>query len=285
MSRKDELLQALQNPNVRAFLDMLAEAEGVRHGYNTGFGNTVIESLADHPRERKPFTETTGKRNETTAAGRYQFLEDTWDDVAKKLGLRDFGPESQDLAAVELLKRNGALPAILAGDFNTAVERSGKTWASLPSSPYAQPKKSAEFIASRLPGYNAQGQSPAEQVRDLTLSPAMQALLSAQGSAPVPAVTPPLRAEEPVVSASDPNAIQKALELMAPQPTALLDEPAMDEDLMTPQDEQLLADGLQADTRRMRQEAQAKFFGEDYVPDVELPPEIDDSINRYLAML
>ena len=40
MSRKDELLQALQNPNVRAFLDMLAEAEGVRHGYNTGFGNT-----------------------------------------------------------------------------------------------------------------------------------------------------------------------------------------------------------------------------------------------------
>lgn len=149
MASRDQLLAYSQNPNVRQFLDAIAQAEGTT-GYDTAFGGGTIPSLDDHPRQLYDFTQTDGQRNKTSAAGRYQFLQKTWDDVASQLGLSDFGPQSQDIAAVELLRRNGALEPLLQGDFDTAVQRSGSTWASLPSSPYAQPKRSPGFIASAL---------------------------------------------------------------------------------------------------------------------------------------
>lgn len=149
MATAKELYAYAQNPNVRQFLDVISQAEGTT-GYDTAFGGGTIASLDDHPRKLHDFTQTDGKANKTSAAGRYQFLQGTWDDVAGKLGLTDFGPQSQDIAAVELLRRNGALEPLLAGDFDTAVKKSGTTWASLPSSPYAQPKRSDGFIANAL---------------------------------------------------------------------------------------------------------------------------------------
>ncbi|MFY3647030.1 glycoside hydrolase family 104 protein [Achromobacter xylosoxidans] len=151
MATIDELTAYTKDQRVRRFLDAIGSAEGTdTHGYNTAFGGGRLESLADHPRQLHDFTQTDGTPNKTSAAGRYQFLEPTWNDVAGKLGLKDFGPESQDIAAVELLRRNGALPAVLAGDYDTAIKKSGATWASLPSSPYAQPKRSAGFMANAL---------------------------------------------------------------------------------------------------------------------------------------
>lgn len=147
MATAKELYAYSQNPNVRRFLDVISQAEGTT-GYNTAFGGGTIASLDDHPRQLHDFTQTDGKANKTSAAGRYQFLQGTWDDVAGKLGLTDFGPQSQDIAAVELLRRNGSLEPLLAGDFDTAIKKSGSTWASLPSSPYAQPKRSDGFIAN-----------------------------------------------------------------------------------------------------------------------------------------
>ena len=145
------LLPVLDNPNVRSFLDMISAAEGTtKHGYNTLFGGGKMESLADHPRQLFDFTETTGRPNKTTAAGRYQFLSNTWDEQAKKLGLPDFGERSQDLAAVNLLQERGILPDVLQGNWETAVKKSGPIWASLPSSPYPQPRQSNEFVMGRL---------------------------------------------------------------------------------------------------------------------------------------
>lgn len=149
MATIQQLQQYAQNPNVRRFLDVIAQAEGTT-GYDTAFGGGTIPSLADHPRQLHSFTQTDGRANKTSAAGRYQFLQGTWDDVAGRLGLTDFGPQSQDIAAVELLRRNGSLEPLLQGDFQTALDRSGTTWASLPSSPYAQPKRSPGFIAGAL---------------------------------------------------------------------------------------------------------------------------------------
>lgn len=145
----DQLRAYGQDPNVRHFLDVVIPgAEGTTtHGYNTAFGGGRIDDLTDHPRYIKPFKQTDGKSNQTSAAGKYQFLQGTWDDAKGKLGLSDFGPENQDLAAVYLLQQNGALPDLLAGNMQGAVNKSGKTWASLPSSPYAQPKQSEGFIA------------------------------------------------------------------------------------------------------------------------------------------
>lgn len=151
MATIEELSGMAKDPRVRRFLDAIGTAEDTdKHGYYTAFGGVRLESLADHPRQLYDFKQTDGTPNKTSAAGRYQFLQSTWDDLAKSLTLPDFGPESQDIGAVELLRRNGALPAVLAGDYDTAIKKSGGTWASLPSSPYAQPKRSAGFMANVL---------------------------------------------------------------------------------------------------------------------------------------
>lgn len=144
MLSRQEIEQHLKNPNVRKMLGVIASAEGVKHGYYTMFGNERLSDLSKHPGILKEFTQTDGKKNKTSAAGRYQFLEPTWNGLAKQLGLKDFSPKSQDIAAVALLAQNGALPHVLKGDIPTAVKKSGGTWASLPSAPdsYKQPKKS-----------------------------------------------------------------------------------------------------------------------------------------------
>ena len=145
------LLPVLDNPNVRTFLDMISAAEGTtQHGYNTLFGGGRFDSLADHPRQLFDFTETTGKPNKTTAAGRYGFLSNTWDEQAKKLGLPDFSPRSQDLATVNLLRERGILPDVLEGNWQPAIQKSGPIWASLPSSPYPQPRQSMDFVMQQL---------------------------------------------------------------------------------------------------------------------------------------
>jgi len=150
MASAQKYMQLLNNPNARRMLDLIASAEGADHGYNTLFGNQRFDDLSSHPNIRKTFTQTDGKKNYTTAAGRYQFLKGTWDGLANQLGLSDFSPQSQDIGALALLAQNGALPYVLKGDFGTAIKKSGGTWASLPSSNYAQNKRSWNFVNKQL---------------------------------------------------------------------------------------------------------------------------------------
>ncbi|WP_372540720.1 glycoside hydrolase family 24 protein [Acinetobacter pittii] len=159
MASAQKYMQLLNNPNARRMLDLIASAEGVSHGYNTLFGNQRFDDLSGHPNIRKAFTQTDGKKNYTTAAGRYQFLNDTWNGLSRQYGLRDFSPQSQDIGAIALLDQIGALPYVLKGDFSTAIKKSGGTWASLPSSNYAQNKRSWNFINKQLGG--AISQAPA----------------------------------------------------------------------------------------------------------------------------
>ena len=161
MSERQQLERLLNNPNVRKMLDLIANAEGVKHGYNTAFGNQRFESLAQHPNIRKQFKQTDGKSNTTTAAGRYQFLNSTWQSLAKQYGLRDFSAQNQDLGALALIAQKGALKNVVNGDYQGAVGKLGSTWASLPSSPYAQPKKTYAQLGL--------GSGPASQPQGLTV--------------------------------------------------------------------------------------------------------------------
>jgi muramidase (phage lysozyme) len=163
MATRENFEKLLGSPNVQKMLDLIAKAEGVQHGYNTLFGNERLDDLSSHPNIKKQFKQTDGQIKNTTAAGRYQFLSDTWNGVAKQLGLKDFSPKNQDIAAVALLAQNGALPSVLKGDFKTAVQKSGTTWASLPSSPYAQPKKSWSDLGIANPARD-QYQSQASKI-------------------------------------------------------------------------------------------------------------------------
>ena len=150
MATRKELEQALSNPNVRKMLDLIAASEGVKHGYNTIFGNERFNNLNQHPNVLKGFTQTNGVKNGTTAAGRYQFLNKTWNNLQKQYGFNDFGANNQDLGAIALIAGRGALADVQRGDYKAAIGKLGKEWASLPSSTYAQGKRSWDFVSKQL---------------------------------------------------------------------------------------------------------------------------------------
>jgi len=132
-------LDPMDSPNVRAFLDMIAFAEGA--GYSTLFGGDTFDGFADHPRR---IIRKSGYAS--SAAGRYQFLSTTWDDVSKKIGATSFDPYWQDRAAVYLIKRDGALADVIAGRFSTALYKVRKTWASLPGAGHNQPERNYDKL-------------------------------------------------------------------------------------------------------------------------------------------
>lgn len=125
--------------NLQAFLRAIRFAEGTADeaGYNRIFGGQLFTGYADHPNVKVPYRNTY-----STAAGAYQFLYSTWKEEQRKLDLPDFSPENQDKAAVSRLEYRGALDDVLSGNFEEAVRKTAKEWASLPGSPYGQPTKS-----------------------------------------------------------------------------------------------------------------------------------------------
>jgi muramidase (phage lysozyme) len=142
--------------NRHAFLDMIAYSEGTAgpNGYRTMFGGSLASSLADHPRQFFSFTDKAGRNLKTSAAGRYQFLSRTWDELAKALNLPDFGPASQDAAALELIRRRGALKDVDAGRISAAIAKCAPIWASMPGAGYAQPERKLNTL---LASYSAAG--------------------------------------------------------------------------------------------------------------------------------
>ncbi len=132
----------VDNKNVQAFLKMIRFAEGTagENGYRTMFTGKLFTGFEDHPRQLN-CAQVRGKELCSTAAGAYQFLQRTWDSVSKRLGLEDFSPKNQDIAAVELIRLRGALDDVIAGNFEVAVQKVAKEWASMPGAGYNQPEK------------------------------------------------------------------------------------------------------------------------------------------------
>lgn len=151
----------LDNANLAAFLRVIRAGESSQDpsAYWTMFGGKLANSLTDHPRQKNSAAGLT-----STAAGAYQFLSKTWDECAKALDLPDFGPASQDLAAVFLIKRRGALEDVLAGRIETAIDKCGKEWASLPGSPYGQPTRTLEQALATYAAYGGALNISAEPV-------------------------------------------------------------------------------------------------------------------------
>ena len=150
MATKQDLINARNDPNVLRFLNLIARAEGTeKYGYNTAFGGDYFGDLSQHPNIKKNFKQTDGKVNSSGASGRYQFLNNTWNGVSKKYGLEDFGAVNQDLGAIALITENGALKDVQGGNFKKAIDKLGNIWASFPSSPYKQHKRSYEYLLGK----------------------------------------------------------------------------------------------------------------------------------------
>ncbi|MDW5376824.1 glycoside hydrolase family 104 protein [Halomonas sp. HP20-15] len=127
-------------PNLAAFFDMLAHAEGtVRFGNQDGFnvlvGGGLFHSFDDHPRRSVWLP---AYNIHSTAAGRYQFLAGTWDDLVDRFGFRDFSPASQDAGATQLIRQCKALRLIYDGRIREAIHACRTIWASLPGAGYGQ---------------------------------------------------------------------------------------------------------------------------------------------------
>lgn len=147
------------NTNRKAFLDMLAVSEGTstskatKHdGYDiivVGMDGVweLITDFSTHPFVNGRPSKVFNKAGQvSSASGRYQFLKKDWAHYRDTLGLPDFGPESQDKWALQLIKECGALPDIDAGNFRTAVFKCRRIWASLPGAGYGQHENSLEKL-------------------------------------------------------------------------------------------------------------------------------------------
>lgn len=136
----------LSDANVQAMLRVIRTGEGTADaaGYRRIVGGGLFDSYADHPRVVRSGTFANGTTWRSSAAGAYQFIESTWDETRRLMGLPDFSPASQDLAALGRIAARGALADVIEGRFDVAVRKLAREWASLPGSPYGQPTISAE---------------------------------------------------------------------------------------------------------------------------------------------
>ncbi len=134
-------------PNQKAFLTMLAVSEGTAghgdDGYNEIVGGTFFTDYADHPRV-KVWIERLQKYS--TAAGRYQLLEEYFDDYRVSIPVPDFEPDSQDTIALQQIRERGALPDIEAGNLAAAIAKCANIWASLPGNTDGQGTNSLETL-------------------------------------------------------------------------------------------------------------------------------------------
>jgi len=139
--------------NLKAFLDMLAYSEGTdngqqstsNHGYDVIVGGDNFGSYGDHPRKLvwlKPGLAS-------TAAGRYQLLARYWDAYKKQLDLKDFGPESQDVVAIQQIKECKAIDYINSGYIPIAIQKCAHIWASLPGAGYGQRENTMENLIEK----------------------------------------------------------------------------------------------------------------------------------------
>lgn len=148
--------------NIAAFLTMLQMAEGTAGQYDPyrvcyGYSH-VIADLSNHPAitgewRGQQLSDSMcalagfGPGCISSAAGAYQLIKPTWVNAQRALGLPDFSAASQDAAAVELIRRRGALEDVKAGRFATAVGKCRNEWASLPGNYAGQGQRSMDTLA------------------------------------------------------------------------------------------------------------------------------------------
>lgn len=143
------------NANRKAFLDMLAVSEGTStsrftkcDGYDvivigTDGVHELITDFSTHPfTNGRPSKVFNAQGQTSSASGRYQFMKRDWAHYRDSLQLPDFGPESQDKWALQLIKERNALGMIDNGNFESAVFACKNIWASLPGAGYGQHENS-----------------------------------------------------------------------------------------------------------------------------------------------
>jgi muramidase (phage lysozyme) len=119
------------NKNLRAFLAMLRKFES-NNRYDAYVYGGSFSDMSDHPiatGEKEYVYRKDGRP--TSAAGAYQFVYSTWQDMGGAAKYGDFSISAQDKLAVDYIKARGALEYINAGLFWDAKEVLAPVWESL----------------------------------------------------------------------------------------------------------------------------------------------------------
>lgn len=141
-------------PNLKAFLDMIAWAEGTDNGrqetkddgYDVLVGGGLFTGYQYHPRKLIALPRLGIK---STAAGRYQLLSRYYDAYKRSLKLSDFSPASQDKIAIQQIRERRALEDIKAGRIESAISKVRNIWASLPGAGYGQHEQEIATLIER----------------------------------------------------------------------------------------------------------------------------------------
>ena len=211
-----DVSQAVEDPNVKAFLDVLAKPESGGR-YNVSVGGKTFTDMSKHP-------EMYNAELNSDAAGRYQFLSTTYKPIARRLGLKDFSPQSQDLAAVQYLKDLGVLDEIQSGDpkkIEDAKRRLQKsTWTGLRK--YSDGEASKYFLERK--SYYSKNVTNKQQVNQnvtnlTTTQPGQTSTkseLKATNSTVAPAPTPAANQQQVAQTVSRPPVQQQPQITVAP---------------------------------------------------------------------
>ncbi len=147
-----------QNPGLfRGLQQAISRAEGTwranQPGYDILFGGGRFSDYSRHPDR---VVRTPGYAS--AAAGAYQFMPETYAEAARALGLKDFSPESQDLAMLykvrERLMPVGGLAALTKENALSPRLQAylAPEWASIPTaagaSAYGQPVKRSSQVSA-----------------------------------------------------------------------------------------------------------------------------------------
>lgn len=147
MNERQFLEKFRQTPEGQKLLRTIRFAEGTAgpKGYQTMFGGGTFSDFRRHPNR---VIRSGGYAS--AAAGAYQFLPGSWQSQAKALGLSDFSPSNQDLAALRAARNRlmpiGGLSVLQKEGFTPRVANAlAPEWASIPTlsgtSYYGQPSK------------------------------------------------------------------------------------------------------------------------------------------------
>lgn len=136
------------DPYIRALMRTISAAESnTSEPYSILYGGDAFKPLDRHPDICVPIVNGPNEGNCTTAAGRYQFLFETWEEKAHHYHPKDpawfrgwgdysFDPESQDLVVYNWLKDSSAWgvdisDSLREGRLDDVLKRLSGTWTSL----------------------------------------------------------------------------------------------------------------------------------------------------------
>lgn len=165
----------LKDQKFSDFRDLIAASEGGTYNRLFGFDNQgrprYFSDFSKFPDSPAKYQKADGTIGESNDAGRYQININTYNRLAKRLGITDFSPRSQDIIANALILENSkASKALQDGDIGAAVSALNKVWVSLPGGPNGVGHRSMQFIQDAYNNIRARrGAAPVQLASNLPI--------------------------------------------------------------------------------------------------------------------